>query len=413
VLARLRDTDAIARRWRWAGVAVLVLLVPLLFLGPGNDLDVANVFRSGRSIVLHHHYRPSRAPGAPVHETAVGVLDWLGGPRLTNLGSLVMAAVCAVALFTLLRREGVRNRGLLAIAVVVLNPWFIIAATSTVEYLWALAFVLLAANALRRDRAVLAGALGALSMGCRVGSGLLIVAMLLAEAFEGRAARRRIVVTAAVATAGTVLMFVPSYLAAGSSLQFAQNDFTTSTPLVQVGRTLSKDLLLLGPIGLLVLLATVPALVATLRRWRSSWLLRFAAPGLVLSQLLFLRFPWKMPHLLPCLLCLAIWLAVAFDDAHDDDDDGRTAPGAARLSRRRPPLLEALVVTQVLYLGLRIDLIEPNAANNATGGRLAPAVGWGPVIVDLRCRSEQPHAYLGPQKPVVERAWNCAKPFGG
>jgi len=393
VRARLQSFDIGARRWALAGTVLVITLLPLLFFGPGNDLDVGNIFRSGRSITRHFHYRPSRAPGAPVHETIVGLLDRLGGPLLTNLASLVMAIVLAVALFALLRREGVRRAGLLAVPLVVLNPWFLIAATSTTDYLFALAFVVLAALAMRRDQPIPAGVLAALSMGCRIGSGLLILAMLFAELSEGRAARRRVIQTAVVAVGVTLLLFVPAFVAAGSSLKFAENDFSTSSPLVQVGRTLVKDMLLFGPIGSIVLLAAVPALIRAVGRWRTQWLVRFAVPGLALSQLLFLRFPWKMPHLLPCLVCSAILLAVALD--------------------RRPALLYALVITQVLYIGIRIDVVKPNDPNKATGGRFGLDAGWGPVVVDLRCRQEHPKAYLGRQKVEIEDAWDCAKPFGG
>ena len=43
---------------------------------------------------------------------------------------------------------------------------------------------------------------------------------------------------------------------------------------------------------------------------------RFGIVGLVASQLLFLRFPWKMAHLLPSLACLAVLYAVALDEHH-------------------------------------------------------------------------------------------------
>jgi len=391
VLQRIRDLDPVARRWLFGGVAFFVLLVPLLFHGPGNDLDSGNTFASARAITRHFHYQASRPPGAPVHETATGLLDLIGGPTVTNLGSLLMAAVCGIALFTLLRRHGVRGPGLFAVGVVVLNPWFIIAATATADYVWALAFVLLAAHALRSDRPVLAGLLAACSMGCRIGSGLLIAAMLFAELFEGRPARRRVLTTVAVAMAGTVLLFVPAYHAVGS-MKFAENNFSTSTPAVHLGRTAAKDLVLLGPLAWVVLLAAVPRLFGSLRSWNASWLVRFAATGLLLSQLLFLRFPWKVPHLLPCLLCLAILFGAAFD--------------------RRPALLYALVFSQLLYLAVRIDLVKPDDPNNASRAKAAVDVGWGPVVIDQRCRRELPRAYLGPQ-PLIERAWECARPFGG
>ncbi len=405
MLGRLRARDSSAQRLFAVVVALSLVAIPLVVSGPGNDLDVRNVFRSGRSIARDWSYLPSRAPGSPVHEALVGVLDRLGGPLLTNLASLAAAIALLVGLDRLLRREGVGPTGRWAVALVAANPWFVIAATSTADYVFALLFVVSAALALRSGRPVTAGVLAAASMGSRVGSGALLVAMFAAELTEahtdaeptdprpaGGGATRRVYTAAAVTGALTVLLFVPAYLSAGG-LSFAENDFSTSRPIVQLGRALVKDLTLLGPVASLVLLAAVPALVAALRRWRTSWLVRFAAVGLVLSQVLFVRFPWKLPHLLPTLVCLAILLAVALED--------------------RARLLVALVVLQLLSCVVRVDVIRPDNPNEATGGRPTLGVGWGPVVTDWQCRREHPRAYLGRQKVEVEAAWDCAKPFGG
>ncbi len=395
MLTRLRATSD-TTRWVIAGVVFAVVVGgPLLVSGPGNDLDVGNVFRSGRAIARHFSYVPSRAPGAPVHELIVGVLDRVGGPLLTNLASLAAAVALVVALDRLLQREGVGKGGRWAIALFVANPWFVIAATSTTEYLFALAFVVLAALALRADRAVLAGVLAGAAMGCRVGSALLVASFLLAELTEpdqaGRAAARTRVLHATVsATVITIAVFIPSFIEAGG-LAFAQNDFSTSSVLVQFGRAAVKDLTLLGPVATVVLLAAVPALWVTLKTWRTSWLVRFAVPGFVLSQVLFIRFPWKMAHLLPCLMCLAILLAVALHD--------------------RPKLLIALVGLQLLFAVVRVDVVEPDRPNQATGARVRLGVSWGPVVRDWQCRREHPKAYLGRQKVEVEAAWDCAQPF--
>jgi hypothetical protein len=334
-----------------------------------------------------------------VHEALVGVLDLLGGPLLTNLASLAAAIALLVALDRLLQREGVGPTGRWAVALVAANPWFVIAATSTADYVFALLFVVCAALALRSDRPVLAGVLAAAAMGTRIGSGALLLAMFLAELTEARSddrppgdALRRVGTTGIVAGALTVLLFVPAYLSAGG-LSFAENDFSTSSPIVQLGRALVKDLTLLGPVASIVLLAAVPALLAALGRWRASWLVRFATVGLVVSQILFVRFPWKLPHLLPTLLCLAILLAVALED--------------------RARLLVALVVLQLVSGVVRVDVIRPDNPNEATGGRPTLGVGWGPVVTDWRCRREHPRAYEGRQKVEVEAAWDCAKPFGG
>lgn len=411
MLDRLRETDE-NTRWLIAIAAVLtVVAVPFLVSGPGNDLDVANIFRSGRAIVRHGSYLPSRAPGAPVHESIVGLLDVSVGPLGTNLASLVAAVALLIGIDRLLAGEGVGRSRRWAVALVAANPWFIVAATSTIDYLFALAFVIWAAVALRRGHPVAAGLLAAAAMGSRVSTAVVVLALLVAELTEpataepaatdvdgehaGRPAsprthRSQALTAAAVAAVGTLLLFVPSIVAAGG-LAFAQNDFSTASPLVHLGRAAVKDLLLLGPVTWLAVLAAVPAVLVALRGWRSSWLVRFAVPALVLSQLLFIRFPWKMGHLLPSLVAGAIVLAVALAD--------------------RPRLLIALVVLQVVSGLVQVQVIEPDRPNQATGAKVAFAVDWGPLVVDWRCRREHEEAYLGRQKVEVEAAWGCAQPF--
>lgn len=393
VLQRLRATQGTTSWLVAAAVLGALVGIPLLVSGPGNDLDVGNVFRSGRSIARHLDYVPSRAPGSPVHEAIVGVADLLGGPLLANLTSLVAAAVLVVTLDRLLRDEGLGPGRRWAVAVVVANPWFLIAATSSTDYLFGLAFVLLAARALRADRTVLAGVLGGLAMGCRVGVLVLVAALLLAELGDDdrAAAIRRAVTTGLVFAAVTLVLFVPAFLHA-DGFAFAQNDFRTAGPLVHLGRAAVKNLTLLGPLASLVALAALPAVIGAIRGWRTSWLVRFAVPGLVLSQILFIRFPWKVPHLLPCLLCGAILLAVALRD--------------------RPKLLMVLVALQLLFGVFRIDVVRPDAPGQATSGEPALSVGWGPVVTDWQCRRQHPEAYQGRQRVEVEAAWNCARPFG-
>jgi len=92
VLDRLRSTDRDTAGTLGVLAVALVLALPLLLSGPGNDLDVGNVFRSGRAIARHLDYVPSRPPGAPVHEALVGFGDLIGGPLLTNLLSLATAS---------------------------------------------------------------------------------------------------------------------------------------------------------------------------------------------------------------------------------------------------------------------------------------------------------------------------------
>lgn len=374
-----------------AGALVAIALVPFLFMGPGTDLDGGAVIRSGRAIIEDLRYTPSRAPGAPVHETGVGLLEQIAGTVGTNLGSLLAAIGCAAALAALLRHEGVGRAGLVT-AVVVANPWFLIAATSTVDFLWALALLLTAAWLLRTDRAVLAGLAAALAIGCRASTVALVACLVVAELLDQKPeARRRALTTAAVAAAGALLVFVPAFRASGDSLAFAQNDVPTSSFLVQLGRFAVKDLYLVGPFAAIVLLLCLPALAHTLGRLRVDWIVRFGALGLLASQLLFLRFPWKMGHLLPSLVFLAILLGVAL--AH------------------RPGLLTALVVAQLLYVFVNVQVIRPDVPNAATTGELTFDPAWGALVVDTQCRRDDPNAWESVDPARVEAVWTCAKPW--
>ncbi|MEZ5183447.1 MAG: hypothetical protein R2702_16465 [Acidimicrobiales bacterium] len=392
MLARLRSLDEEGRGWAIAGAVALAVAVALVAAGPGNDLDVANVFRSGRAIARHLSYVPSRPPGSPVHEAIAGVLDLIGGPLLTGLASIAAMGALVVALDRLLADEGLGPNRRWALAVLVANPWAFVAATSTADYVFALRLRGRRRPRLRRDRAVAAGVLFALAMGSRVGSITLLLGVAVAELTDGeRAGRRRTLRAGVVAAAGTALLFVPSVAAAGG-LDFARNDFAASGPFNLLGRALAKDLLLVGlPSAILVLATAVPALLAALRSWSTSWLVRFAAVGLVASQGLFVRFPWKMAHLLPSLLCLVVLLAIALE--------------------ARPRVLMALVGLQLLFAVVRVDVIAPDDANEASSVRLRPTIVAGPVVRDWQCRLDHPDAYLGRQIEEVEAAWDCAAPF--
>lgn len=402
----------LTRGWVLAGLAVVIAQVPLAFLGPGTDIDVGAVLHAGASIVGDGPYRVSRSPGSPVHETAVGLLHAVDGTVAPNLGSLVAAIALVLLLAAILHREGVGRVGL-SVAVMVANPWFLIAATSTVDFLWALVLWAGAALVLRSRPsyagAVAAGVLGGLAVGVRASTAALVGALVLAEALDrspatdesgggsssplpaAPAPAARAAVTLVVAAGCALLLFVPGYRSTGSSLGFAQNDVPTSNFLVQVGRFLVKDLYFFGPFAAVVLVLCVPAVCRSLVRWRADWLVRLGLFTVVVSQVLFLRFPWKMGHLLPSLVGLALILARALGD--------------------RPRRLWALVLAQFAYCFVSVTLIRPDTPNAATGGRLTFEVAPGALVTDVRCRADDPDAWEADTPDRILAVWDCAKPW--
>ena len=251
------------------GALLALVAIPQLLLGPGTDLDVGAVLESGR-LIIHGDYRPSRPPGAPVHEAVVGVLDRVGGTTLANLATLI-AALAIVAAVIVLARMAELPRPFLVAAVVAANPWFIVAATSTVDFPLALAFLLWGCIGLQRDHTVLASVVLRVGSGCRATSILLVMVALVAEVTgEQEPKPRRALVCGALSTVLGLALYIPAFLSAGGSLAFAQNDFSTASPGVMLGRALAKNLYFFGLAGAAVLLFAVPALWAALQELASA-----------------------------------------------------------------------------------------------------------------------------------------------
>lgn len=368
----------------------IAALVPLCFLGAGTDLDSGSVLLSGDRIV-HGDYVASRAPGSPVHESLVGVLDLVGDIWTVNLVSLVAAVVVCAAVYALLEREGV-PRPWLGAALVAASPWFQIAATSTVDFVLAAALAVVGAVLLRRGSTVSAGVLGGLAVGTRMSTVLLVVAMAAAEATGRGRSPKRAVRFLVVAGVVALVAFLPPFFAAGESLAFAQNDFTTGSPANHLGRALAKNVAYVGPYAALALLATIPALWAARRDWSERWNVRFAATGFVLSELLFIRFPWKVGHLIPAMCCLAVLLAEVLRD------------------RRR--LFVVVVLAQLAMGVVNIELFRPDVPNAAGSASFDPRLRPGPLVVDVQCRLDDRDAARSLDIPRMEAVWNCARPWG-
>jgi hypothetical protein len=374
-------------RWRSTSPRALAVLAGLLYLpfvglGYGTDIDITNIRRSGETI-LEGDYRYSRPPGAFPHEAITGVLDRLGGHTLVNVGSVVAAVVALATLAHLVERRHGPRAGRIAVAIAATQPWFWVAATSLGDYVYALAALLLGIDAAQRDRRLLAGIAFGTAVGFRSATALLVAAYLLAEVTGGSIDddRRRddtgrterwpgVVTTAVVAGALGVAWFVPSWLSVGRTTRFLENQLRAGDVFVMVGRWGVKNVAFVGVFALLVLLVRLPVLVAAVGRFRELVLVRFAVYAAVVTELLYLRFPWKPVHLLPVAVCLSILVAVS-----------------PRTTNR---FVVALVASQVVLAFVSVSVARPDVVDAATSGRLAPSVTRGVVLNDIDCRLDPP-----------------------
>lgn len=396
--ARLRVRPIDAGGWHEHPVlvvaAVAATYLPFTLLGYGTDIDVAGVLRAGRSWIEGDGYAPSRGPGAAVHELATGLLDRAGGSVLVNLASVAMATLALWSLFGLVQRDGGRWPAW-ATLVLATNPWFWIAATSLADGVWALALVLAGAVAAQRDRRLAAGVLFGLAVGVRASSVLLVIGWLVAERTGTRSWRvswRRVIVTGLTALLVAVVCFVPPWLSADRSFDFVENELEFVGAGVHLGRWAVKNLAVLGVPAAAVLLLGIRRVLGALARWQASVIVRFAVLEIVLSELLFYRFPFKPLHLLPVVAGLALLV------------------GASRLMSRR--WMVGLVAAQLIGGLVGLTVAAPDVADRATAGRVDINIVAGPLLTDVRCRLDDREA--GPWPPpgseaATQRAANNAR----
>jgi hypothetical protein len=354
--------------------------LPIFWLGYGTDIDVGQVLLAGDRI-RNGDYAPSRNPGVPVVETIVGLLDPVGGHLLANLATVGALAFTVVGIARLVRAWGHDNGDLVALAFLA-SPVTLIAGSSTGDFVWALAFFVWGALAHLRGRSVPAGVLFGLAIGSRATTLLLVAAFLVADGWD-RAHRRRCLATAALAFPLGAAFFIPSWLSYDRTFEFLTATEGWRGFANNVGRVAVKNYAAAGLALLVVVAVALPALVRSLRHWGSDPLLRFAVLGLAVTEALFLVVPWKLAHLIPCLMALVLWVAAS--------------------ERNRRPFLWLTIGAIALNGIVTFRPLTTDQPNNSTTASFEPAIVLGLLLNDIDCRvefmDEPPRAGTG--------AWDC------
>ena len=370
--ARLRD--------RALGAITAVVTLPILWLGYGTDLDIGHVLATGERI-RDLDYAPSRNPGVPVVESIVAVLDPVGGHVLVNLATAGALAVTVIGIARLVRAWGHPNGDLVALAFLA-SPIVIVSGTQTADFLWAMAFFVSGALLLVRERPVPAGVLFALTLGSRSSSLLLIAALLAAVAWDP-AMRRRCATAAAVAAPCAALLYVPAWLAFDRTFEFLVATEGWYGLGSNLGRFLLKNYAVAGVALVVTVAVAVPALVRSLRRWGDDPMVRFAVLGLIATEALFLRVPWKPAHLVPSLMLLVLWIGAG--------------------DRNRRPFLWVLVGAMALNGLVVFRPFVADEPDDVGGGDFSPTLTTGWLVNDIGCRIE----YMDEPPRLDSGAWGC------
>ena len=275
-------------------MAYVASRAPFVNIGFGTDPDAWRVAQSGYWLWDQHSFYPSRLPGYPIPEFASAAVikgDWLATNSLTVLVSLVGLWFFA----RIVRELGLPNRGLL-VAGFAFTPLLWINSMTTMDYMWALTFILASYYCLIKERTGLAGLLLGCAAASRSTSLLLIVPFLVYLWRDGKRAETRDFVVWTLAV--PVIAYLPIAWRYGAGfLTF----YDTKIGYLNVLRLLGKDCLgLIGATGvILAIVISLPRLAMLPRDFMrdknvSVWVL-----SIVIALLVFSRLPHESAYLIP------------------------------------------------------------------------------------------------------------------
>ncbi len=308
------DTDLT----RFPSIIYLALLffisrIPFIDLGFSaftnpTDQDVLSVVNSAYLLRYEHVYAVSRFPGYPFFEIINSLLIG-GGWVFTNAATAVVSFVSLLLFGKILTIFEIKNKALLLLTLAFL-PIIWINSTVTIDYMWALMFILLSAFFAFTDRYGLAGISMGFAIGTRFTSAFMILPVVL-WFLSKKVNRKKILIFISTTASISVFLFLPVLYR--YKLEFLQGSGFLDTTPIGKSMNMTGDIFLtafnnmaLELFGIAALVAIVFFVILTFKNKHfhsseSRHLLNFCWLTVLIFILLYLIFPYKVAYLIPAV----------------------------------------------------------------------------------------------------------------
>jgi len=352
----------------------LVFSTPLIFLGYGSDNDTYGVLSAGISTWEKSMPAMSRHPGYWLYEAIVYVLSKLGGYILVNGITLVISVLVLHRFYMLSMLENVKNPELLTLCLG-LNPWFLIAATSAADYMWALLFIVISTEFVIKERHFLAGLFSGLAAGIRLSSVFTLAFVFsftwlkigIKKLFKGY------FLVACISFFLIMLFYFPSWLLSNQSFLFLKGhlgDESLWTLKMHLGRFIYKTIYLFGLLSFILITLVIALNTRNLEgRISQTRIGTAAAGGSIGTLILFIQYPIEISYLLPFLFFFLLLLGVYIGNQNRN-------------------FLIAILISTVSYSFINISIAKPNVVGVASDANFGFFVENGVLMRDISVRLE-------------------------
>ena len=186
----------------------LFLYLPFIFWGYGPDSDTYEVLRTGNTFISNFDYIPSRSPGYFVFEVFTFFANRIGGSVATNLMVVLMSLVCLYGFYLLCKTLSIPNPKYLVL-MVALNPYYWVASTTTMDYVFALGLFFMGVLLLLKKKAPYAGIAFSLAVGSRLTTILLIIFILVLLFILRLLTFKEVAISFAITVVFSAIFYVP------------------------------------------------------------------------------------------------------------------------------------------------------------------------------------------------------------
>ncbi|CAG1004187.1 hypothetical protein METP1_03134 [Methanosarcinales archaeon] len=272
--------------------------LPLLNLGFGTEGDAWAIANSAFDLSYSHIYHTSRFPGYPVPEYFNSLIidhGWLATNGLTMLLSLTSVLFFA----NILKNLNIENKGLLVVTYAFL-PILWINSTNTMDYMWALTFIIIAWFCIIEKKFAVGGVIMGLAVGSRITSAILIIPFIYLIWIENKKIKNIIYFVLFMGIISS-LLFLPLFVQYGLKfITYSSANFTLKETIIYAGYNFIELIgwlpaifvLLIFPLSLKILLKKIIE--------KDKYTL-FLISAIVLIFILYIKAPYESGYLIPTI----------------------------------------------------------------------------------------------------------------
>jgi hypothetical protein len=232
-------------------IIVFLSRLPFLSAGYGVEEDSWGIALAAFHTHFTGIYEPSRFPGHPIHEFIYSTF-WGCAAWTYNLSSAIFSAI-ATLFFALILKELQFKHFFIGALAFAFIPVVYISSTYSIDFMWTIAFILIAFYLLIKNKFIGVGIFLGLAIGCRITSGAMLLPFILIfwepANFQNNVKRLLKIVLPLILV--TIIAYLPLFLQFGTSFFMYYDQF----PYPPFSKVMYK--MILGVVGLVGIIATI------------------------------------------------------------------------------------------------------------------------------------------------------------